>query len=183
MLRPSFRRRYRKPHEPGVVAVLKNGKYVAVGVILALTLLIVLFVQSYESLSLYGASKNPVLDQSSVNPSPAPVISTAKPSGVNVSVIGKLGTITVAPACSLSYPPCAITNSVVYYMIVNGRNYRLIFTNTTKVPEPLVGSYVVVTGLFVTPSAYRADQYTPLLHFFGDIHVQVITYFHTLPGL
>lgn len=162
---------------------MKNEKYVAAGFILMLTLLVILSVQSFNALSLYETSGNPILRQSLMSPSPAPAFSSVRPSGVNVSLIGKLGIITIAPVCSLSNPPCAITNSVLYYMVVNGRNYRLIFTNTTNVPEPLVGSYVVITGLFVTPSLYRADQYTPLLHFFGDIHVQVLTYFHTLPGL
>lgn len=186
MCHRSFTSKDRKPFHRGGVSTLKNEKYVIVAITVALTFLVVLSVQSYGS-GWPGLtprdSKSPMLDQStSMKPSVMPAISTAsKPSGTNVTVIGTVGTYTVAPTCRLSNPPCAIANTLIYYVNVNGRSYRLLFTNRTSVPEPLIGSNVVVTGLFVAPSAFRADQWTPLLYFFGDIHVQVITYFHTLP--
>jgi hypothetical protein len=106
---------------------------------------------------------------------------TVQPSGVNVSVIGTLKAYKIAPVCNLSSPPCAISDTTLFYLVVNGRNYRLIFQNTTIVPLSLIGSSAVVTGLYVTPSTYQAQQYTPYLQFYGDIYVSAISYFQILP--
>jgi len=169
----------------GSASMMKNKKLLEAGIIIALVFLVILSLQSYQFRSpnlVAMESKNPMLDQSpSLSPNAAAASSTTKPYGVNVTVLGTIGIYTVAPVCSLSNPPCAITSTEVYYVTVNGRGYRLVFPNATMVPQALVGSYVVVTGLFVTPSTYRADQYTPHLQFYGDIDVQVISYFHTLP--
>lgn len=100
--------------------------------------------------------------------------------GVNVTVLGVIKASSVAPACSLSNPPCTIPKTSVYYVIVNGRDYRLIFSNTTEPPD-VMGSHVIVTGLYVTPSTFQADQWTPSLIFYGDIYVQKIVYFLRLP--
>jgi len=157
-----------------------------VGIVVSLALSVVILFQLPDfglSGSLQRVSQSPVLDQSkSVEADALSTISPlAKSLGVNVTVIGTVGTYTLAPACSLTTPPCAITETVVYYVTVNGRNYRLLFQNRTSVPDPLLGSYAVVTGLYVTPSLFRANDWTPVLSFYGDIYVQVITYFHTLP--
>ena len=165
---------------------MKIEKFLMAGIVVTLALSVVILFQ-LPDFGLSGpfqrASQSPVLDQSkSVEADAPPAISPlAKPLGMNVTVIGTIGTYTLAPACSLTNPPCAITETVVYYVTVNGRNYRLLFQNRTLVPDPLLGSYAVVTGLYITPSTFRANDWTPVLDFYGDIYVQVITYFHTLP--
>lgn len=113
-------------------------------------------------------------------PNPLMTGPTTIPAGMNVSVIGTLKNYKVAPACSLSNPPCAIFDTVLYYVVVNGRNYRLIFSNGTQ-SIPNTGSYVVVTGLYITPSTYAASQFTPYLQFYGDIVVTTISYFQDFP--
>jgi hypothetical protein len=59
-------------------------------------------------------------------------------------------------------------------MNVNGRNYRLIFSNTTTVP--LNRAHIIVTGIYVTPSTYPATLWTPQIHFSGDIYVIAYSY-------
>ena len=100
----------------------------------------------------------------------------------NVTVLGVIKASQVAPVCSLSNPPCAISPTSLYYVVVNGRNYRLIFSNYNLVPSSVIGMNVVVTGAYVTPSAYNAGQWTPSIVFYGDIYVYKVTYFNTLPG-
>jgi len=100
--------------------------------------------------------------------------------GVNVTVLGVIKASTVAPACSLSNPPCTIPETSVYYVIVNARNYRLIFSNTTEPPD-VMSAHVIVTGLYITPSTFQASQWVPSLFFYGDIYVQKIVYFLRLP--
>lgn len=109
----------------------------------------------------------------SFSPRPPPLGQT----GVNVTLVGVIDWSTVAPACSISNPPCTIVDTPIYYVTINGLNYRLILSNSTAPPEVL-GYRVIVTGLFVTPSAFDTSQWTPSIVFNGDIYVQRITYFH-----
>ncbi len=99
------------------------------------------------------------------------------PTGVNVTVMGILRGSSVVPSCSLSNPPCAEVNTPIYYVVINGWNYRLIFPNSTEPPD-VMGQRVLVTGLFLTPSSYDTAQWTPSLYFYGDIYVQTIIYLH-----
>ena len=99
----------------------------------------------------------------------------------NVTVLGVLVFSSISPSCSLSTPPCAIDNSWIYYVIVNGRNYHLIFSNTTSVPQNVNGWNVIVTGSYITPSTFNAHNWTPDLNFQGDIYVHRISYYRTLP--
>ena len=62
-------------------------------------------------------------------------LQTGQTLGVNVTVLGTIKASTVAPACSLSNPPCTIPETSIYYVVVNGRNYRLVFSNTTELPN------------------------------------------------
>jgi hypothetical protein len=95
----------------------------------------------------------------------------------NVSVLGTLKVLKLAPACSLAVNPCSTPVSQIFYVVVNGRNYRLVPPYSMKIAESLTGSSVVVSGLYVTPSTFQADQWVPPLFFFGDIYVYSIWYF------
>ena len=103
------------------------------------------------------------------------------PHGYNVTVLGVMKASQVDPACALSTPPCAISPTSIYYVVVNGRNYRLIFSNNTFIPANVTGTNVVVTGAYVTPSTFNADQWTPSITFYGDIYVFKVTFFLKLP--
>ena len=100
-------------------------------------------------------------------------------SGVNVTVMGILKAAVVSPACTLSNPPCSILGKSIYYVVVNGRNYRLIFLNSSVRPDQVIGYYLGITGLYVTPSSFNPTQWTPPIYFYGDIYVQV--YFFVYP--
>ena len=65
----------------------------------------------------------------------------------------------------------------LYYITVNGVNYRLIFPSSMKLP--VKGLRIMVTGIYVTPSTYQANEWTPQLSFTGDIYV--ISYFYVSP--
>jgi hypothetical protein len=110
-------------------------------------------------------------------PGPAGQINYPNPINKNVTVAGIMTSASVAPACSLSTPPCAISNSPLYYITVNGWNYRLIFPNSTRIP--LNHANIMVTGEFVTPSTYPTTQWTPAIYFRGDIYV--ISYSYVSP--
>jgi len=92
----------------------------------------------------------------------------------NVTEIGMMRSLTVSPACSLNNPPCAISTAPLYYITVNGANYRLIFPNSMALPKN--GAHIIVTGRYVTPSTYKAEQWMPALVFRGDIYVQTYSY-------
>ena len=155
-------------------------RYVIVAiVIIALTVVAVPYYHAYDFRSSTAKQNQPAM---------SPLLETspsfgqaAKPSGVNVTVLGIMKASVVAPTCSLSNPPCAIPSTSIYYVIVNGRNYRLIFQNSTSIPSNVTGSNVVVTGLYVTPSTFKADQWTPAISIYGDIYVQKISFFLQLP--
>jgi len=95
----------------------------------------------------------------------------------NVTVRGTLKVLTLAPTCRLAANPCSIPDTQIFYIVVNGRNYRLISSGTVQIPASLAGSSIGVTGLFVTPSTFQADQWTSRPFFFGDIYVQVVWYY------
>ena len=129
--------------------------------------------------SIVSGQNQPALSPSESNPSLSPPVKTPGP--INVTVIGVLKNSILAPTCSLYNPPCAMPDTSIYYIVVNGRNYRLLFQNSTLIPSNVTGSNAVVTGLYVTPSTYKADQWTPIMSFYGDIYVQKVTYFLILP--
>ena len=95
----------------------------------------------------------------------------------NVTTRGTLKVLTLTPTCSLTINPCSYPDTQIFYVVVNGRNYRLILPDTVQIPASLAGSSVGVTGLFVTPSTFQANQWIPRLFFTGDIYVQVIWYY------
>jgi len=201
-VRPPFTGIASESFHSGCASALKIGKFVMVGVVLTLALSFVLLFQLTDlgSLSTFPrTNQSPTLNQSSsldnggVLASPSlgssldgamnggSVLMYPNPDTGNITVLGTIGTYTLAPACSLSSPPCAITQTTIYYVTVNGRNYRLLFQNRTSVPDLLLGSSAVVTGSYVTPSTFKANEWTPVLYFYGDIYVKLITYYHILP--
>jgi hypothetical protein len=151
---------------------------VAAIVIIALMIVAVPFYNAYE---LRGSSFSLPASSPPFNPQPNNNAFPQDPNGYNVTVLGVIKASQVAPSCSLSNPPCAISPTSIYYVVVNGRNYRLIFQNDTQVPSNVGGTNVVVTGLYITPSTFNADQWTPSIVFFGDIYVYKVTFFLQLP--
>jgi hypothetical protein len=101
-------------------------------------------------------------------------INYPNPISPNVTVVGVMTSSVVSPTCSLSNPPCAYADNPLYYISVNGWNYRLIFPNSTQVP--VNHARILVTGVFVTPSSYQANLWTPQMNFRGDIYVVAYTY-------
>ncbi|MGA2783504.1 MAG: hypothetical protein ABSF09_02255 [Candidatus Bathyarchaeia archaeon] len=143
-------------------------------IMIAVTLIAVPAIQLYEfhkpttSTAIAGAP--PMPEQRIPYPNPK--------DGMNVTVHGVVQITSVAPVCS---PSCAIQSSTISYLVVNGRNYRLVFSNSTTVQSNVNGWNAVVTGSFITPSNYQSNEWTPTISFFGDIYVQNITYYRTLP--
>jgi hypothetical protein len=72
-----------------------------------------------------------------------------------------------------------MSGGALYYITVNGVNYRLIFPVSMKLP--INGLRIMVTGTYVTPSTYQSSQWTPELYFGGDIYV--ISYSYVSPYL
>lgn len=156
---------------------MKNRRHAKSAIaLLAVAFLVMATVYSYN---LVAPSKSAVSPQ--VMSAPPPTVGVGgglQPSYQNVSVIGTLKVLTLAPTCSLVVNPCSTPETQIFYVVVNGRNYRLIPSKTVHIPASLAGSNVVVSGLYVTPSTFQADQWVPPLFFFGDINVRVIWYFN-----
>ena len=154
---------------------------IAAIVIIALTIVAVPFYNAYELRMFSPVNQNSPASSPPLNPQPNDNAFPPNPHGYNVTVLGVMKASQVAPACALSNPPCAISPTSVYYVVVNGRNYRLIFSNDTFVPGNVTGTNVVITGAYVTPSTFNADQWTPSITFYGDIYVYKVTFFLKLP--
>jgi hypothetical protein len=157
--------------------MIREKYLVSAFVIIAFTVVAFPYYQAYN-LQLSTTDQKPASSPLPMQASPS---FSARPSGVNVTILGVMKASVVAPTCSLSNPPCAISPTSIYYVVVNGRNYRLIFPNSTSVPGSVMGSNVVITGLYITPSTFNVDEWTPSLSFYGDIYVQKVTYFLQLP--
>jgi hypothetical protein len=154
---------------------LKYGKNLLIpALIFAITFLAVPSVQS-NGVYVHLTSSNVLFSSTVTHQYPNPI------GEKNVTVIGVIKASTVAPVCSLTNPPCAIPNAAIYYVDVNGRNYRMILPNSIVIPPKLIGSNAVVTGIYVTPSTFQPNQWTPTLSFAGDIYVLKIRYFYTQP--
>ena len=149
---------------------MRQIKYVS-----ATVLVIALMLIAFQLSSIHSTTTKPVT--LSFAPGANSGINYPNPINKNVTVTGTMTSSIVSPVCSLATPPCAISNSPLYYITVNGWNYRLIFPSSMKLPLNHVN--IMVTGVFVTPSTYQADQWTPQMHFRGDIYV--ITYSYVSP--
>jgi hypothetical protein len=78
----------------------------------------------------------------------------------------------VSMACSGANCPRA--DRLVFYLVTgSGAAYHLLFS-CVRMPMPSNGTYVRVTGAFVTPSAWNATAWYPLVSFDGDIVVQTM---------
>jgi len=146
---------------------VRRTKYV-----LATVLVLGWMIVAFQASSAHLTTKHfPTL---SFAPPSADQINYPNPINKNVTVVGTMTSSIVTPTCALSTPPCAIANSPLYYITVNGWNYRLIFSNSTKLP--LNHAHIMVTGIFVTPSTYQATQWMPEMSFRGDIYVTAYSY-------
>ena len=156
---------------------MRNRKHLESAVALvAVAFLVLAAVYSYNSMIPINSSLNALV--LAVPPPSVGVGGGIQPTHENVTVLGKLKVLTLAPTCSLSINPCSNPQTQIFYVVVNGRNYRLIPINNVQISATLAGSSVVVSGLFVTPSTFQADQWVPALFFFGDIYVRVIWYYN-----
>ena len=156
---------------------MKNRKHVKSAIsLVAVAFLVMAAVYSYNSVVPNNSMAKP-----HILAAPPPSVGVGggiQPIHENVTVLGTLKVLTLAPTCSLAVNPCSNPETQIFYVVVNGRNYRMILSDKVRVPASLAGSSVVVSGLFVTPSAFQADQWVPPLFFFGDIYVRVIWYYN-----
>jgi len=158
--------------------------------IAAAAIVVVIMTIAFVAIPYYNAyelSTPPVIQNSPSSNAPLsqPTDSNAfppPPEAHNVTVLGVLKTSQMNPACALNSPPCAISPASIYYVVVNGRNYRLIFADNIVIPNNVSGSNVIITGAYITPSTFNAGQWTPSLNFYGDIYVYKVTFFYTLPS-
>jgi len=144
--------------------------------ILAVLLAISLMVVAVQVSAAHAGTPTPTT-LSVATPAPDQSINYPNPLDKNITIAGTMTSSVIAPVCSLASPPCAIANSPLYYITVNGWNYRLIFSNSTTLP--INHSQIMVTGVYVTPSTFQASQWTPQMYFKGDIYV--ITYSYVSP--
>jgi len=153
---------------------MKRDRYILASV------LVIAFIAAAFAVATY--SSNSVANPMFASPAFGPGIETSGPNypnplHQNVTLTGVMTSSVVAPTCALANPPCAIADSPLYYITVNGQNYRLIFSNSTQ--PPMNHARISVTGVFVTPSSYKSNLWNPAMQFHGDIYV--IEYFYVSP--
>lgn len=156
---------------------MKTRKHVKSAIsLVAVAFLIMAAVYSYNSVVPNNSMAKP-----HILAAPPPSVGVGggiQPIHQNVTVLGTLKVLTLAPTCSLAVNPCSSPATQIFYVVVNGRNYRLILSERVQIPASLAGSSVVISGLFVTPSTFQADQWVPPLFFFGDIYVRTIWFYN-----
>jgi len=149
---------------------VKRAKYTLAAV------LVIAFISVAFAVAIYSSNSVPNHMLSSPGPETTGP-SYPNPISQNVTLTGVMTASVVAPTCALANPPCAIAASPLYYITVNGRNYRLIFSNSTTLP--MNHAHISVTGVFVTPSTYKSNLWAPQMQFQGDIYV--ISYYYLSP--
>ena len=143
---------------------MRRGR-VILGTVLVGAIVVVVF-QAYLLSSLVSS----LASSPSFSP---PIYSNATNQTLTLS--GPITATVVSPMCALySNPPCALSIGTLYYITIDGVNYRLIFPASIKPPTNGLG--IIVTGNYVTPSTYQSNQYTPALYFRGDIYVVSYSY-------
>jgi hypothetical protein len=145
---------------------VKRARYILAAVLVIAFIAVAFAVAIYSS----NSGENEMLS----SPAFGPGLETSGPNypnpiNQNVTLSGVMTSSVVAPTCALSSPPCAIADSSLYYITVNGRNYRLIFSNSTQLP--MNHAHISVTGVYVTPSTYKSNLWDPQMRFQGDIYV------------
>ena len=144
---------------------MRRGRFI-VGAVLVSAIVVVAF-QAYLLSSLTSSLAS--------SPSFSPSNNYPNPSNPTLTLTGPVTTTAVSPMCALyANPPCALSIGTLYYITINGVNYRLIFPASMK--PPINGLQIIVTGTYVTPSTYQSNQYTPRLSFGGDIYVISYSY-------
>ena len=155
---------------------MKNRKHLKSTIsLVAVAFLVMAAVYSYNSLVPNNSMIKPHIFAA---PPSVGVGGGIQPIHENVTVLGTLRVLTLAPTCSLAVNPCSSPESQIFYVVVYGRNYRLILSDKMQIAASLAGSSVVVSGLFVTPSAFQGGQWLPSLFFYGDIYVRVISFYN-----
>ena len=155
---------------------MKNRRLVKSAIsLVAVAFLVVVAVYSYTSVVPNNSMVRPRVLAA---PSSIGVGGGVQPIHENVTVLGTLKVLNLAPTCSLAVNPCTTPETQVFYVVVNGRNYRLVLSPKVQIQASLAGSRAVVSGLFVTPSTFQADQWVQPLFFFGDIYVRAIWYYN-----
>jgi hypothetical protein len=153
---------------------MKRTRYILAAI------LVIAFIAAASAVAIY--SSNSVAKQTLSSPAFGPGLESSVPNypnpiHQNVTLTGVMTSSVVSPACALANPPCAIAASSLYYITVNGRDYRLIFSNSTQLP--MNHARISVTGVFVTPSSYKSNLWDPEMTFQGDIYV--ISYYYLSP--
>ena len=139
---------------------MRRGRFI-LGAVLVSAIVVVAF-QAYLLSSLTSSIPT--------SPSFSPSNNYPNPTKSPLTLTGPIRTATVSPMCAFyANPPCAAWVGTLYYITINGVNYRLIFPASMK--PPINGLQIVVTGTYVTPSTYQSNSYTPRLSFRGDVYV------------
>lgn len=166
-----------------------KGKII-VSIFLLVAVLLVVFASAHQaqtqgpngpSVALAGVIPNAPSISTSVSMPYAAQTTFTQMTGLNATVVGTVHMVSLAPACSQSNPPCALPNSVIFYLTTNGHTYRLLFVNGSPVTSLSTynGREVTVNGLVVIPSSISTSEWAlpPPLYFDGDIYVRSIVYY------
>jgi hypothetical protein len=164
---------------------VSKGKFIVTAFLLS-AVVMVLFASVYQT-AVQGvpeqAYSNLVLGGGNVagtKPSMQFAVTYTGMTGLNATVVGTVHEISLAPVCSTSSPPCAVPNSVIFYLTTNGHTYRLLFVNGDPVTAltPYVGRQVVANGLVVIPSLVSSQWALPApLSFNGDFYIRSILFY------
>jgi hypothetical protein len=98
----------------------------------------------------------------------------------SINYVGVYHYVQAVPVCRNAFPPCLSSDEALFYLNAKNGMIRLIFYCGGPVkyycdsPSQLPfsdGACLHVKGTFLEPSKWPSDQYSPLMHFEGDLYV------------
>jgi len=98
----------------------------------------------------------------------------------SVDYVGIYHSAQEIPVCHTVFPGCPVSSEVVFYLNAKNGTIQLIFYCGSKVkyycdsPSQLPfgdGTCLHVKGTLLQPSKWPSDQFSPRIHFSGDLYV------------
>jgi hypothetical protein len=98
----------------------------------------------------------------------------------SISYRGVYHYLDAEPICRTNLPPCLVSSEAVFYMNTENGTIRLVFycgkivqdycTNASQLPFGN-GTCLHVKGTLLKPSRWPSNQFSPFIHFEGDLYV------------
>jgi hypothetical protein len=97
----------------------------------------------------------------------------------SINYVGVYHYVGAVPVCRTAFPPCLASDEALFYMNAKNGTIRLVFycgivKYYCESPSQLPfkdGACIHVKGTLLQPSKWPSDQFSPPIHFVGDMYV------------